>query len=152
MPRVGKVKRRKLVWEMRVKGMSYTAIALSLKETHDINVTPLTVGNDVRAVTGQLQGETTQLAKQHRTIQLERVETAIKAIFDRVISGDLDAIHALVRLMEREAKLVGADAPAKIDIEHRIRTMARDHGFDEDEAVRIGEQTYQEQKKLLTAG
>lgn len=132
--------------------MSYSAIALVLKEQHDVKIAIPTIGNDIRAITAEVQEETRQLATQHRTVMLERIEIAVKAIFDKVIKGEIDAIHTLVRLMEREARLVGADAPAKIDIEHRIRAMAREHGFDEDEAIRETENVYQEQKKLLTAG
>jgi hypothetical protein len=132
--------------------MTLQDIALHLKEHQDITVTPMTISNDVSAVMDQVQDETRKLATHHRTIMLERIEHAIKAIFGEVIKGDVPAIHALVRLMEREAKLSGADAPAKIDIEWRIRMMAREQGFDEDEAVRTAETTYQEQRKLLTAG
>lgn len=150
--RVGTVARRALVWDMRVRGMSLRAIAASLKETHDITVAPMTVQNDVQAVLENVKAGTQAVASEHRIVMLERIEQAIKAIFANVVKGELDAIHGMVRLMERESKLVGADAPAKIDIEHRIRAMAREHGFDEDEAIRASEATYHEQRKLLTAG
>ncbi len=150
--RVSATARRVLVWDMRVKGLSVRAIALSLKETHNIQIAPMTVQNDIQFVMNGVQAETRQLATEHRTIMLERIEQGIKAIIDKVVKGEMDAIHAMVRLMERESKLVGADAPAKIDIEHRVRAMAKERGFDEDESVRAAEQTYTEQRKLLTAG
>ena len=150
--RVSATARRVLVWDMRVKAMSVRAIAASLKETHDITVAPMTVQNDIQFVMDGVQAETRQLATEHRTIMLERIEQGIKAIIDKVVKGEIDAIHAMVRLMERESRLVGADAPAKIDIEHRVRAMARERGYDEDEAVRAAEITYQEERKLLTAG
>lgn len=150
--RVSATARRALVWDMRIKALSLRAIALSLKETHGIDVAPMTVQNDVQFVMNSMAAETRQLATEHRTVMLERIEQAMKAIIDRVVKGELDSIHVMVRLMERESKLVGADAPAKIDIEHRVRAMARERGFDEDESVRAAEITYQEQRKLLTAG
>ncbi len=150
--RMSTAARRALVWPMRVKGLSYGAIALSLKKTHSINVIPATIANDCNTVLKEVQLETRKLASNHRTMMLERIETGLHAIFDKVVAGELDAIHAMVRLMEREAKLTGADMPAKIDIEHRIRTGARERGLDEDEAVRASEVVYQEQRKLLTAG
>lgn len=150
--RVSTVRRRALVWDMRVKGMSLRAITLSLMETHDIKVAEMTIQNDVQAVLNSVQDKTRQIASEHRTIMLERIEQGLKAIFSKVIQGELDAIHAMVRLMERESKLVGADAPAKIDIEHRVRAMAQERGFNEDEAVRAAESAYHEQRKLLTAG
>ncbi len=150
--RMSTAARRALVWPMKVSGMGYGEIADSLKKDHGINVIPATIANDCNTVLAEVQQETRKLASGHRTMMLERIETGLRAIFDKVIKGELDAIHAMVRLMEREAKLTGADMPAKIDIEHRIRTAARERGLDEDEAVRGSETVYQEQRKLLTAG
>ena len=38
-------------------------------------------------------------------------------------------------IMDRRAKLLGLDAPQKVDHEHRIRMLAEANGFDPDEAV-----------------
>ena len=154
--------RRKQVFELKISGLSHQEICDTLNEARKKkakdegkdapkNIEVLTISHDMRAIMDGLKQETRQLSSDTRNIQLNRLEVAINAIWEGVGKGELDAIHALVRLLERQAKLVGADAPAKIDIEHRIRTMAKEHGFDEDEAVREAEHVYQENKRLITS-
>ena len=146
--RVSTVARRALVWGLRVEGLSLQDIAKRLLRDKGITVAPMTIQNDIKAVFEKVKESTSALASDHRTLMLQRIELAIAALMPEVLNGTETAIHALVRLMERESKLIGADAPAKIDISHRIALMAREKGYNEDEAMRIAEQTYQEQKQL----
>jgi len=142
--------RRKRVWELRVEGLTTTQIVEKLaEEKPDAKPVSLsTVGNDLTIILSQTKSMTRQLSFDTRSLHMSRLEQAINAIFEDVMKGDLGAGHLFVRLLERQAKLVGADAPAKIDIEHRIRAMARDKGYDEDEALREAEMVYEEERRL----
>lgn len=59
-----------------------------------------------------------------RKIEADRLDIAQAAIWPKVMRGDTNAVHALVRLMERRAKLLGLDQP--LQMHHTVSTdMAR---------------------------
>lgn len=150
--RFGTVMRRALVADWRVQGKTAPEIVKLLWETKNVKAKALTIRNDFIAIMKQYQEHTHEAVAQYRMLQLERTEMAIKAIFPRVVLGELEAIHATIRVMERQAKLMGLDAPAKVDIEQNIRIMAQKHGFNEEEAVRAAEGIHHERRKLLNPG
>lgn len=73
--------------------------------------------------------------------QQERLEDAITGVWNDVRQGRWGAINVLLGLLERQAKLMGLDAPTriKVDIEAEVRQIAQDEGLDEDELVRIAQ-------------
>ena len=60
---------------------------------------------------------TNALAEEGRELHRIRLETALTAIWDRVLKGDLRAIAMMLRILERDAKLYGLDAPVKSETE-----------------------------------
>jgi len=69
--------------------------------------------------------------------QLDRIEEAINGLWNEVRQGHPAAVNALLGLLDREAKLLGLDAPKvlRVDIEERIRFFAQQYGLDPDETV-----------------
>lgn len=57
------------------------------------------------------------LASEGRELHRLRLETALTAIWDRVLQGELQAIAMMLRILERDAKLYGLDMPVKSEIE-----------------------------------
>lgn len=57
------------------------------------------------------------LASEGRELHRLRLETALTAIWDRVLQGELQAIAMMLRILERDAKLYGLDMPVKTEIE-----------------------------------
>jgi len=57
------------------------------------------------------------LASEGRELHRARLETALTAIWDRVLKGDLKAIAMMLRILERDAKLYGLDMPVKTEVE-----------------------------------
>ena len=57
------------------------------------------------------------LAAEGRELHRLRLETALTAIWDRVLKGDLKAIAMMLRILERDAKLHGLDMPVKTEVE-----------------------------------
>ena len=51
---------------------------------------------------------------EYRALMLARVERATRAIWPAVVRGDLFAVDRYVRLADRQAKLLGLDAPTRI--------------------------------------
>ena len=51
-----------------------------------------------------------------RQLELMRLDELQFAIWDRAIDGDLPAAHCVLKIMDRRAKLLGLDKPAKIEL------------------------------------
>jgi hypothetical protein len=58
-----------------------------------------------------------QAPEEHRWQELDRLDRMQVALWPRAMKGDDKAINTIVRLMERRARLVGIDAPTKIQAE-----------------------------------
>jgi hypothetical protein len=55
--------------------------------------------------------------EEYRDMQLDRLERMHQAVWMRAKEGDLRAIDTALRISDREAKLLGLDAPTKITAE-----------------------------------
>lgn len=55
--------------------------------------------------------------EEYRDMQLDRLERMHQAVWLRAKDGDLRAIDTALRISDREAKLLGLDAPTKIQAE-----------------------------------
>ena len=49
-----------------------------------------------------------------RELENERYDVALRAIWPKVASGDLDSLHAFIRLSQRRCALLGLDMPVKV--------------------------------------
>jgi hypothetical protein len=56
-------------------------------------------------------------ADEVRKQELDRIDRLQVAVWNRALKGDDKAINTVLRLMERRARLVGIDAPTKIQAE-----------------------------------
>ena len=54
-----------------------------------------------------------------RLLESQRLDALQYAIWDKCMAGDLKAINAAIRIMERRSKLFGLDAPSKVQAEIR---------------------------------
>ena len=52
-----------------------------------------------------------------RKMEMDRLDNAQLRIMPAVNRGELQAVHALIRIMERRARLLGLDAPIRHDVE-----------------------------------
>jgi hypothetical protein len=100
----------------------------------------VTILKDIKTMLAQREAESGADVTEYRRIHLERIDRALFRIWPKVAQGDLDAIDRMLRLLEREARLLGLDAPTKIDLAARIRALASAEGWDADEAVATGAQ------------
>jgi hypothetical protein len=55
-----------------------------------------------------------------RKLEQDRLDIATAAIWAEVLQGNVQAVMALVRLMERRAKLLGLDMPTRTQIEVNV--------------------------------
>ena len=84
------------------------------------------------------------LAKQIRepaetliALELVRLDAMLKAIFEKILLGDLGAIDRGLRIMERRAKLLGLDRPMKFDVRSMVDEIAAEFGLDADEKAAV---------------
>lgn len=97
--------RRVQALELRKAGKSYRTIALAL------GCDVATAHRDVQTALAALAQLEQQTAEEYRALELARLDTAIEAIALKVTKGNLDAVHAWVRLSESRRKLLGLDKP-----------------------------------------
>ena len=57
------------------------------------------------------------LASEGRELHRVRLETALVAIWDRVLQGDLKAIDMMLKILYQDAKLFGLNMPTKTEVE-----------------------------------
>ncbi len=132
------LERRVVFWEEYKRGKTFRQIA----EENDVH--PSTVSSDIKALVKELQNEGLRHVEEFRIVQMERIAVAINAIWEHVLRGDVASVNTLIRLLERESRLLGLDAPTKIDITAKLAAMARDSGVPEQEAYDIAEGVYKD--------
>lgn len=119
--------RRSKAFDLRVDGKTYRQIAAAL------GVDVRTAYTDVQAVMERTKKETNETAEHWRQISLARLEKALSTVKDAFKAVLIDpqtgmpiddtqnhdlrlkAIDRLIKLEERKAKLLGMDAPAKVE-------------------------------------
>lgn len=74
-----------------------------------------------------------------RKLELERLDKMLLGLWPQATKGQWQAVDRVLSIMERRAKLLGLDAPTKIDITQHIRQVAEEVGIDPDEAVKEAE-------------
>ena len=55
-----------------------------------------------------------------RKVEMDRLDIAQAAIWGNVVQGEVPSVIALIRIMERRAKLLGLDMPTRTQIEVNV--------------------------------
>lgn len=105
--------RRIKVWELRKTGASYRKIAQKLSVSHE------QVRKDCERVFGELTAEAVDRAEEWRVLQLHRCEDAIQGLWPAASSGEVGAVTALMKVLQRQSELLGLDAPRKQELTGR---------------------------------
>jgi hypothetical protein len=102
---VALAEKTKLALEYRKSGMSYRAIAdrIGVKSS----------ATTYRYIQNALLNLVKEPAEGVRALEIERLDQALVAIWPKIIDGCLFSIKTMLSIMERRAKLLGLDAPAK---------------------------------------
>lgn len=98
--------------KLRITGQTVTTIA------EQLGVSKPSACRYVQTALGQLAALQEKDAEQLRTLQRERLDALLAAVWPQAQEGDLKAIQTVVKIMERLSKLLGLDAPEKHD--HRM--------------------------------
>jgi DNA-binding CsgD family transcriptional regulator len=91
--------------ELRIAGATYRQIGAQL------GVSECTAYHDVQEELGRLDTIGKEKAERLRELEARRLDALTIALAPALQSGDVRAILAAVRVMERRAKLLGLDGP-----------------------------------------
>jgi len=101
------------VWELyAVRSWTQEQVA------EELEISQQEVSRIIRRVREEIPQQTREEIVQERVDQIRRVVQAV--VDDALEYGDKDAVSSLVKLWEREAKLLGLDAPTKQEIKGRL--------------------------------
>lgn len=91
--------------ELRIAGGSYRAIA------RDMHCSQQSAFRYVQTALAELDQLTQARAERLRELEVARCDQLTLALWRRATQGDAKSVHAIVRVMDRRAKLLGLDAP-----------------------------------------
>jgi len=108
--------------QLRQRGCSYRAIGRQL------GVSEAQAHKDVQASLQALAALETGTAEELRALELERLDALLLIVNDEVEQGNLAAVDRALRIGERRAKLLGLDAPQRMDttVTLDVRTLSDD--------------------------
>ena len=99
--------RRRRALELRMRGQTLSDIASEVGYA--------SASGAYKAVRAALQAEALATVGEVRRLHTARLEQALEAIWDAVCRGELQAIDRMLRVLDREAKLLGLDQPTQPD-------------------------------------
>jgi hypothetical protein len=105
--RIAEIERRTQALRYRKAGLSYEQIGAQM------SITRQAAYQLVRKSLDSMQAENVESL---RTLENERLDDMLRAIYATATKGDTGAIDRILRIMERRAKLWGLDAPVKQDV------------------------------------
>ena len=79
-----------------------------------LNCNASTVCRDIHDEMASRAALTTAAAEDYRALDLERLDVAIQGLMPMARAGEPKSVMALMRTLERRAKLLGLDAPTKL--------------------------------------
>ena len=126
---IGHRERQAAALKLRKSGLTYDDIAEQLGYSNR--------GAAFRAVMGAIERITDEPARELVRLECERLDALQAALWQKAVSGNEKAVDKVLRIMERRARLLGLDKPAKI-APTDPEGVAPYEGFtDEEKAARI---------------
>lgn len=135
MPPSKKVERRILERRRKVSQLRLAGVRDQRTIAAKLEVSLGTINSDFKALDDVYRERSAEDIATAKGQDLERIDELIAALWTEAKRGKWLAIDRIIALMERRARLLGLDAPHRIDIEMRVRQLAADLGLDPDEAV-----------------
>jgi hypothetical protein len=100
------IEKRRKALRLRKAGMGYESIASKVGYSN--------AGAAYKAVQAALKATIQEPADDVRTLEIERLDRLMLALWKLALEGESDAIDRVLKIMDRRAKLLGLDAPTKV--------------------------------------
>ena len=126
--RVRAIEKQRQALELRKAGVGFDQIAQQLGYASRAGAH--------NAVVSAMRRTLQEPSDEVRRLELERLDKMLFGLWQAATKGQWLAKDRVLAIMDRRAKLLGLDAPAKIDITQHIREIAEEAGIDPDEAVK----------------
>lgn len=113
-----------MVWDLRIRGMALQDIAEEVRKRYAQmgreeelpgKYNDKHVHADFKAIMEERAALETKEITDHVRLDASRLDTMIEVLWDRVELGDTEAIETVRRLLERRSKLLGLNAPDRVD-------------------------------------
>lgn len=120
--------RRAQVWERRLKGFSYEAIAREMREQFSPeslpkNWGPKQVYADCSAVLAQINNEFRESAVEMVNVELGRFDELLNAVWENAKAGDVRAVQTALEISRERRKMLGLDSPEKFQVDWRVQVV-----------------------------
>lgn len=115
--------------DLRASGTPYQDIA------DELGIDLTRANHYVRDGLERFLGEEIRCADTARKLHVERLRALLQAAWPKAMAGDTNATATCLRIMEREARLLGLDSAQKIDITGRLKLMAEQEGLNYEELL-----------------
>jgi predicted transcriptional regulator len=102
--------RKQNAFKLRCQGYSVMDIAAEL------GYSPSVVSMDLKAAVNEYRGITAADAETCRQFELQRLDTMLKALQVKIEEGDVPAICAGLKIVERRCKMLGIDSPTEVQL------------------------------------
>ena len=100
--------RRQQAFEMRKKGLTYAEIG------KELGISMQAAHRHVAIYLQALENKTEEDAREIIRLDMERLDDMLQGLYPEAINGDSAAVDRVLKIMERRAKLLGLDKPAKV--------------------------------------
>lgn len=120
------------VLDMRFRGHSYGEIA----KKYQVSVP--TIYNWLHKHFQEQRAKIDEL----RDFELARLDRLLRAHWDTAIAGDGEATDRVLRILDRRFRILGVEAPKKIDLRAMIMAIAAEEGVDPEEMAEEAEELY----------
>ncbi len=121
------IEARAVALNLRKQGFDYRLIADKLtKLMHpkgDKRVSARTAYEYVQAELLALRQQTEMDAQSIRDLELERCDILLASLHRKINKGDVGAVMAAVKIMERRSRLLGLDAPTRSEVVGALMTI-----------------------------
>lgn len=113
-------------FQLRKKGLTFREIG------QELGVNKATAIRYCDAVLAELTKNGIADAERARVEMLARLDDGMKAFWDAAMKGDHKSMTTVLQIMDRQAKLLGLDAPMQIDLTEYVRSYAAREGLPEE--------------------
>lgn len=113
--------RRQKVFDLKMQGKTLVEIAKLLGVNYN------TVQKDFAAVTQSI--DTTKWLRTRIDGDVQYLDKLISVLSPRALVGDLDAIETILKIMQRQHKILGMEAPKRVDIRLLVQQWAEREGL-----------------------
>lgn len=115
MPRIGRnPAEAHSIMERQKKALAMRLAGATLREISDaLGVDLSTISRDIQRALADIPREE---ADALRKIEVQRLDRLQRAVWTKALGGDLSAVDRAVKIVDRRAKLLGLDAPQKVEV------------------------------------